>query len=300
MIPRPGRFAPSPTGGLHLGHARTFLLAWVSAKQQNAPLWLRIEDIDTSRCRAEWIPGITEDLAWLGLNNDGLPLLQSTRLKAHLEALEILKSLGLAYPCTCTRSDIARAASAPQGDGTATPYPGTCAGRDPHDAMRLEQPFCWRFRMPAALPAYEELASPAGLPEPHPGDPIIWRADRPDQPGGPAYHLAVVVDDAFQEVGEIVRGADLLSATPIHRALQNALGYRAPRYAHVPLMKDHAGRRLAKRDGAVRLSSLRATGISPETIIGNLAASVGLKSNPEPVSPKGLLGNLQWKRVRVS
>lgn len=300
MTPNAGRLAPSPTGGLHLGHARTFLLAWVSARQRNAPVFLRIEDIDTTRCHPEWATGITKDLAWLGLNHDGVPLVQTTRLEAHWAALETLKRLDLAYPCTCTRSEIARAASAPHGDATATPYPGTCAGQHPKDATRLSRPYCWRFRMPAHLPAHEELASPLSQPLTHPGDPIIWRADRPDQPGGPSYHLAVVVDDAFQGVGEIVRGEDLLSATPIHRALQVALRMGAPRYAHVPLMKDQSGRRLAKRDGASKLLSLRSAGISPETLVGQLAASAGMLSRPEPARPDELVGKLDWEMVRLS
>jgi len=289
-----GRLAPSPTGGLHPGHARTFLLAWLSARQQGAPLWLRIEDIDTTRCRPEFIPGIVEDLDWLGLKHDGKPLIQTSRLEAHRAALETLQSLEMAYPCTCSRADIARAASAPHALDPVVSYPGTCSGRSFHDAKSLTKPFCWRFRMPTVLPEHHELAKQSSFADSHTGDPIIWRADRPNQPGGPAYHLAVVVDDAFQSVGEIVRGADLLGATPIHRALQNALELPAPRYAHVPLMTDHLGRRLAKRDGAAKLSALRASGVPAETLIGQLAVSAGLLAKPEPVRPADLVGTLDW------
>lgn len=292
-----GRLAPSPTGGLHPGHARTFLLAWLSARQQGAPLWLRIEDIDTTRCRADFIPGIVEDLSWLGLDHDGPPLIQTNRIEAHRAALEFLQSNELAYPCTCSRADIARSASAPHDADSAVSYPGTCSGRSHRDAGSITMPFCWRFRMPAVPPAHHELTRQSTSTIAHPGDPIVWRADRPGQPGGPAYHLAVVVDDAFQSVGEIVRGADLLGATPIHRALQHALGLPAPRYAHVPLMTDHLGRRLAKRDGAAKLSALRASGVSAESLTGQLAASAGLLAKPEPVRPADLVGTLNWAMV---
>lgn len=292
-----GRLAPSPTGGLHPGHARTFLLAWVSARQRGANLWLRIEDIDTTRCRPDFIPGIMEDLAWLGLDHDGDPLIQTSRFEAHLAALELLQSKGMAYPCTCSRADIARSASAPHALDSLVSYPGTCSGRTHTDAKRLDKPFCWRFRMPNVMPEHQELVRQPTSAISHPGDPIIWRADRPGQPGGPAYHLAVVVDDAFQRVGEVVRGADLLAATPIHRALQDALRLPSPSYAHVPLMTDHLGRRLAKRDGAVRLSTLRASGMRPEILIGQLAASAGLVAQPEPIRPADLVGKLDWSML---
>lgn len=298
MMSQAGRLAPSPTGGLHPGHARTFLLAWLSARQRNARLWLRIEDIDTSRCRSEFIPGIVEDLVWLGLNHDGAPLIQSSRFEAHRAALNILQSKELAYPCTCTRSEIALAASAPHGNETGiSRYPGTCAIRTSGDAKSLGRPFCWRFRMPPVLPAHDELVSQTKPTILHLDDPIVWRADRPGQPGGPAYHLAVVVDDAFQQVDEIVRGADLLAATPIHRALQGALGLPAPRYAHVPIMTDLEGHRLAKRDGAIRLAALRASGMKAETLIGQLAASARLLAKPEPVRAGDLVGTFNWSMV---
>jgi glutamyl/glutaminyl-tRNA synthetase len=235
-----------------------------------------------------------EDLAWLGLDHDGDPLTQTSRLEAHLAALESLQSNELAYPCTCSRADIARSASAPHAPDSLVSYPGTCSDRTHTDAKRLDKPFCWRFRMPSVMPEHQELVRRPASAISHPGDPIIWRADRPGQPGGPAYHLAVVVDDAFQLVGEIVRGADLLAATPIHRALQHALGLPAPRYAHVPLMTDHLGRRLAKRDEAVRLSTLRASGMRSEILIGQLAASAGLVAQAEPIRPADLVGTLDW------
>lgn len=293
-----GRMAPSPTGGLHPGHARTFLMAWLAARQRAAPILLRVEDIDATRCRPEFIPGILADLAWLGLHHDGPAMVQSTRLEAHAWALETLRREELAYPCSCTRSDILRAASAPHaGEPGQSRYPGTCAWRSAADAATLDTPFCWRFRMPASLPAHSELVGGAAvaLSGPHPGDPIIWRADRPGQPGGPAYHLAVVVDDAFQGVGEIVRGADLLEATPVHRALQEALGLPAPSYAHVPLLVDHLGQRLSKRDGATKLAAIRAAGTPPEALLGHLAHGIGLIDGDRPVKASELIGSLDWK-----
>lgn len=296
MMPPAGRMAPSPTGGLHPGHARTFLLAWISARQRGAPIWLRVEDIDSTRCRPEFIPGMLEDLAWLGLSHDGAPLIQSSRAGFHLESLEKLKAQELAYPCTCTRSDILRAASAPHpGEAGQSRYPGTCASRSSTDSKSLASPFCWRFRMPTVPPDHHEMVHQAVPPPPHPGDPIIWRSDRPGQPGGPSYHLAVVVDDAFQQVGEIVRGADLLHATPIHRALQESLGLPAPAYAHAPLMIDHEGRRLAKRDGATKLATIRASGVTAETLLGHLAFGLRLLDRDQPVSATELIGSLDWK-----
>lgn len=300
MIPPAGRMAPSPTGGLHPGHARTFLLAWLAARQRAAPIVLRVEDIDATRCRPEFIPGILEDLAWLGLVHDGPPLVQSSRLEAHARALDSLRRMELAYPCTCTRSDIQRAASAPHAEeaGQAS-YPGTCARRSEADAKSLTAPFCWRFRMPASLPEHDELIGGAAVAGtgPHPGDPIIWRAERPGQAGGPAYHLAVVVDDSFQKVGEIVRGADLLRATPVHRALQDALGLPAPSYAHVPLLADHLGQRLSKRDGATKLAAIRASGTPPEALLGHLAHGLRLIDQDRPVQASELIGSLDWKLI---
>jgi glutamyl-Q tRNA(Asp) synthetase len=259
------RFAPSPTGRLHYGHAYSAVRAHDLARAAGGRFLLRIEDIDPGRARAEHIEGIIEDLRWLGLGWDGEPLLQSRRLPVYAEALGRLRAMGLAYPCFCTRAEIAAeiaaSASAPHGpDGPH--YPGTCRRLTAAEReARMGEPHAWRLDMARAA----DLAGPlfwhdaeAGRIEAEPlvhGDVVVARKDAPT-----SYHLAVTVDDAAQGVTDVVRGIDLFAATHVHRLLQALLGLPAPRYHHHPLLTDAEGRRLAKRDGAPSLADLRAAG----------------------------------------
>lgn len=258
------RFAPSPTGRLHLGHAWSAMLAHDSARARDGRFLLRIEDIDGGRSRPEHIAGIVEDLRWLGLECDGDILFQSHRLDAYREALGRLDAMGLLYRCTCTRADIAASTSAPQGEA-APPYPGTCRRRYDGDPV---EPFAWRIDMARAA----ALAGPlswhedgqrriAADPQAH-GDVVLARKDAPA-----SYHLAVTVDDAFQGVTLIVRGRDLFEATAVQRLLQSLLGLPEPHYLHHRLIGNAAGKRLAKRDRAPTLQALRVAGENPMELL---------------------------------
>jgi glutamyl-Q tRNA(Asp) synthetase len=267
------RFAPSPTGLLHAGHARSALFAWRRAREAGGRFLLRIEDIDTTRCKPEYEAAILDDLAWLGLDWDGEPRRQSEHFAEYARALDALRSRGLLYPCFCTREEIAReiaaADAAPHGpEGPA--YPGTCAAiPSTLGAARIAQgePHAWRLRMKDAIATvgsltYEEegrgtiRCDPAAF-----GDVVLSRKEIPA-----SYHLCVTHDDALQGVSVVTRGEDLRAATDIHRLLQALIGWPEPRYAHHPLMLDSAGRRLAKRDGSLSLRALRKGGRTPAEI----------------------------------
>ncbi len=259
------RFAPSPTGRLHPGHAYSAIRAHDFARRAGGHFLLRIEDIDAGRSRPEFVAGIEEDLRWLGLNWDGDVVRQSSRLDAYRGALGALGAGGLLYPCFCTRADIAQAASAPHGPEGAV-YPGTCRALDPAErTVRMErEPHAWRIAMDRAVArtgslhwhdgaAGEIAADPMRF-----GDVVLARKDAPA-----SYHLAVTVDDAWQRVTDVVRGADLFEATHIHRLLQALLGLPTPRYHHHPLLLDATGARLAKRRGSESLADLRARCVDP-------------------------------------
>jgi len=271
------RFAPSPTGLLHLGHAWSALLAFDFARSRGGAFLLRIEDVDAGRSRPEHVDAIIDDLAWLGLHWDGEIVFQSDRLPLYAASLETLKARRLAYPCFCTRAaiaaEIAASASAPHGrDGSL--YPGTC--RNLPDAERerrlAAEPHAWRLDAAAAAavagPIYwldgdtEVQAEPAAH-----GDVVLARKDAPT-----SYHLAVTVDDAALGVTDVVRGRDLYAATDVHRLLQALLGLPTPHYHHHPLLLDAGGRRLAKRHGAPTLASLRAAGTNPAALVEALRA----------------------------
>jgi glutamyl-tRNA synthetase len=303
LIPHPcrqvGRLAPSPTGAQHPGNARTYLIAWLQARSCGGRVLLRIEDIDSPRIKPGAADLVLEDLRWLGLDWDGEPVVQTRRLPLYEQALTRLRRQELVYPCTCTRSDVERAASAPHetnapADSEGPVYPGTCAGRTASDAERLgEQPFCWRFRVPSITPAFVDgFRGPCALDlRTLGGDFIVWKAARGR--GGvstPAYQLAVVEDDAEQGVTEVVRGDDLVSSTPRQLLLYQALGLRPPTFYHVPLVVGPDGKRLAKRHGDTRLASLREAGVRPELIVGLLAWSCGWLPRVEPITPRDLVG----------
>lgn len=270
------RFAPSPTGRLHLGHAFSALTAWEAARAAGGLLRLRIEDLDAARARPEFEAGIFEDLRWLGLSWPEPAVRQSARAAAYDEALGRLAALGLVYPCSCTRGDIAAAGGAPQeGAEGGPPYPGTCRPRTggraapgAPAALRLDTGAAAALAGPLAFE--EEGAGPAGE---HGriavtadrlaalGDVVLKRKD-----GAAAYHLAVVVDDAAEGVSHVTRGEDLFASTFVHRLLQALLGAPAPRYRHHRLIRDGAGRRLAKRADAAALARLRAEGWTPADV----------------------------------
>ena len=290
-----GRLAPSPTGRLHVGHARTFLAAWWSARARGGRVVLRIEDLDGERCRAEFSDAILRDLEWLGLDWDGPPRLQSAGLERIEAALEHLERAGLAYACTCSRADLQRASSAPHegAERAPAPYPGRCRGRYVSRASARAQsgtPAALRFRVPAEPPGRtvefaDLLAGPQCFDAPSElGDFVVARRD-----GWPAYQLAVVVDDAADGVGEVVRGEDLLASTARQWLLQAALGLAHPRWAHVPLVVDERGERLAKRTAGLALGELRAAGCDPRALVRWVAESLGQPA-PEPLWPRELAG----------
>jgi glutamyl-Q tRNA(Asp) synthetase len=256
------RFAPSPTGRLHLGHAVSALMAHDFARERDGAFLLRIEDIDPGRSRTEYVDAILEDLIWLGLEWDGEMIYQSERLGLYAEALERLKGEGLAYPCFCTRADIAASVAAPHGpDGPV--YPGTCRGLAHTD---LSRPHAWRLDMAAAAAQAGPLtwrdhdAEVTAAPEAF-GDVVLARKDAPA-----SYHLAVTVDDASQGVTEIVRGRDLFASTHVHRLLQVLLGLPTPHYHHHGLLAGADGVRLAKRHGAPTIVSFREAGADPAAL----------------------------------
>ena len=270
-----GRLAPSPTGLLHLGHARSFLLAWWHVRARGGRVLMRMEDLDAPRVRPGMLGAALRDLEWLGLDWDGPVELQSAGLDRIQGAAGALLERGLAYPCVCTRGEL-RAASAPHaGDGELR-YPGTCRGRfDSLDVAerRTGRQAGVRFRVPPGVVAIEDgIAPPLSLDvERDIGDFLIRRRD-----GTPAYQLAVVVDDARQGVTEVLRGDDLLPSTARQWHLQRALELPHPDWFHVPLVVDAEGRRLAKRADDLSLAELRETGVDPRAVVAWAARSAGL------------------------
>lgn len=269
------RFAPSPTGRLHLGHAFSAVRAHDLARAVGGKFLLRIEDIDPGRTREIFVAGIEEDLSWLGLAWDGPVVRQSARLRLYADALERLKARGLVYPCFCTRAEIAASAAAPHGTEGSV-YPGTCRALPATEraARMASEAHCWRLDMAAALDAVGARLhwhdSSDGRVEAVPalqGDVVLARKDAPV-----SYHLAVTIDDAAQGVTDVVRGRDLFEATHIHRLLQALLGLATPRYHHHDLLTDGAGRRLAKRHGARSLADLREAGADPAAVVAGLRA----------------------------
>ncbi|HEY6099486.1 MAG TPA: tRNA glutamyl-Q(34) synthetase GluQRS [Anaeromyxobacter sp.] len=279
-----GRYAPSPTGPLHLGNARTALLSWLAARAAGGAYVLRLEDLDGPRVRAGLEARILGDLRWLGLDWDegpdvggaAGPYRQSERLPRYAEALERLRASGLAYPCFCSRSEIAAASQAPHGPADEGPrYPGTCATLSAGEAARrgASRRPAWRFRVPAEKIRFVDGVHGAREVDVGEavGDFVVARAD-----GIPAYQLAVVVDDAAMAVTDVVRGDDLLSSTARQILLYRALALSPPRFAHVPLVVGEDGARLAKRHGALSLGELRERGAEPHAVIALLAELSGM------------------------
>jgi glutamyl-Q tRNA(Asp) synthetase len=274
------RFAPSPTGYLHVGHAYSALLAWRRARAAGGRFLLRLEDIDPVRCRPEFATAILEDLAWFGLDWDGPVRVQSEHLGDYAAVLDSLRARGLIYPCFCSRTDIQRRviAAAPHGPDGGPVYPGTCRSMSEAErAARADRPHALRLDMARALIpglTFEEegegiiVADPARF-----GDVVLARKDTPT-----SYHLCVTHDDALQGVSLVTRGEDLQQATHLHRLLQALMGWPTPVYAHHQLLTDAAGRRLAKRDKAVTLRELRAAGVRADEIRDRLLAGSAVAS----------------------
>ncbi|MEA2220835.1 MAG: glutamyl-tRNA synthetase [Solirubrobacteraceae bacterium] len=267
-----GRYAPSPTGTLHVGNLRTALLAWLFARSQDAAFLVRVDDLDRSRVRPRVAAEQLADLAALGLDWDGPVVRQSERLALYAAAIARLDADGRLYRCYCTRREIREAASAPHGSPPEGAYPGTCrelSGAQRAERERAGRPPALRLRAGGAVVAFRDRL--LGARQDAVDDLVVRRND-----GAPAYNLAVVVDDAAQGVGEVVRGADLLDTTARQLHLASLLGLPPVRHAHVPLVLGPDGARLAKRHGAVTLADRAAAGQSPIDVRSQLAASVGL------------------------
>lgn len=297
-----GRFAPSPSGRIHLGNILCCLLAWLSARQKGGGVLLRIEDLDTARCPRRYAHQMEEDLWWLGLSwdvgpgrpgNDG-PYYQSQRTERYREALTRLEELGLVYPCFCTRAEL-HAASAPHRSDGQTVYPGTCRNlttQEVAERAKKRAP-ALRLRVPAEEIVFEDghMGFQRQRLDTECGDFLLRRSD-----GLFAYQLAVVVDDAAMGVTEVVRGADLLDSTPRQLLLYRLLGFRAPEFYHFPLLLAPDGRRLSKRDADAGLDVLRGK-MPPEEILGKLAYLAGFNPSACPRSAESLLVDFDWNRV---
>ncbi len=296
-----GRFAPSPTGPLHLGNARTALVSWLAARAAGGAYVMRVEDLDGPRVRPGLESQILEELRWLGLDWDegpdvggpSAPYRQSERLTTYAVALGRLREAGLVYPCFCSRAEIAAASQAPHGPSDEGPrYPGTCAALSVEESARrsaARRP-AWRFRATPDEVRFEDLVH--GMQEvdvaAQVGDFVVARAD-----GVPAYQLAVVVDDAAMAVTDVVRGDDLLPSTGRQLLLYRALGLAEPRFAHVPLVVGEDGERLAKRHGALSLGELRARGADPREVVGLLAELSGLAARGARCAPRDLVAGFR-------
>lgn len=284
-----GRFAPSPTGVLHLGNLRTALASWLSARAQGGRWIVRMEDVDGPRCRRDLGERQLRDLAALGLESDAPVTWQSDHSENYRDALAALHAAGGLYPCACSRRDLASMASAPHAEDGLRPYPGRCRDRAWEGYERA-----LRLRLPEGAVAWEDrlLGPQRDDPAALTGDPLLFRRD-----GCFAYHLAVVVDDGAQQVTEVVRGADLRSVTATQIRLQEALGLPRPAYAHLGLVTAPDGTRLGKRGGALGIAELAAKGVGAAEILGWLGWSLGCLERPEPCAAAELVPAFAWTSV---
>lgn len=299
-MPVVGRFAPSPSGRMHLGNAFSSLIAWLSARSSGGRMVLRIEDLDPRASSRERAKTLIDDLAWLGLDWDEGPHYQSDRLAAYDDAIVRLEELGLTYPCFCTRAEL-HAASAPHASDGTYLYAGTCRGLSHEEvALRAElRPPATRLRVPneddpagtitwtdlGFGPRQEVLARECG-------DFLIRRSDAVI-----AYQLAVVVDDCLMGVNQVVRGCDLLGSSARQTYLARLLGFEAPTFGHVPLLVAPDGRRLSKRDRDLDLGAMREAGAAPETVVGALAAAAGLVEAGAQARPSDLVDAFSWDKI---
>ena len=287
-----GRFAPSPTGRMHLGNVFSALLSWLSAKSQGGKWVLRIEDIDPQRSHREYAELIMDDLCWLGLEWDEGPFWQSQRGDIYEHYLQVLGDKGLTYPCYCTRADIMATQAPHESDGRVV-YKGTCRNLRPG---ARSGPAAIRMRVPEEGRGVVEFVD--GHYGRHTvdlttqcGDFIVRRKD-----GAWAYQLAVVVDDALMGIDEVVRGRDLLLSSPQQIYLAQVLGFTPPRFTHLPLLCNKAGQRLSKRDRSLDMEALRMQH-TPRSIIGLLACAAGLQPTPDAVSPQSLVDGFSWDKI---
>ena len=289
-----GRFAPSPSGRMHMGNLWSCLLAWLAARSTGGGMVLRLEDLDPDRCRQEYCDQVMRDLEWLGLDWDGEPIYQSQRTEQYQQSFQALEEHGIVYPCFCTRAERLAASAPHRSDGVAV-YDGRCGRLTPAQRTELAQMRrpAWRVRVPAEERSFtdllqghysEQLARDCG-------DFILRRSD-----GVYAYQLAVVVDDAAMGVTQVVRGSDLLSSTPRQLWLQEQLGLSHPAYGHLPLLLSPDGRRLAKRDRDLELGQLQAHYTAPQ-LVGMLAHAAKLIDRPEAVTPQELLPLFSWEKL---
>ncbi len=288
-----GRFAPTPSGRMHLGNVFAALMAWLSVRSKGGEMVLRMEDLDTQRTSGEYARILREDLRWLGLDYDRETPPQSARGAVYDTYFDRLAQMGLLYPCYCTRSQLHSVNAPHLSDGTYV-YPGTCRNLTEMQRSAFHRAPAWRVRVPDRVWAVEDwvqrhyecnLATDCG-------DMVVRRAD-----GVYVYQLAVTVDDGEAGVTEVVRGMDLLSSAPRQMYLQALLGFPHPAYAHVPMLLAPDGRRLSKRDKDLDLGQLRAR-VTPEKLIGTLAFCAGLIERNEPVSARELAGEFRWDNLR--
>ncbi|MBR4864125.1 MAG: tRNA glutamyl-Q(34) synthetase GluQRS [Oscillospiraceae bacterium] len=288
-----GRFAPTPSGRMHLGNVFAAMLAWLSVRSKGGSMVLRMEDLDTQRTKTEYADVLRDDLLWLGLDWDVETAPQSQRSHVYDRYFRLLEEKGLLYPCYCTRSQLHNVNAPHLSDGTYV-YPGTCRSLTAEKKAAFTRAPAWRVTVPQrkwqvedlVQGHYEEdLATDCG-------DFVVRRAD-----GVYVYQLAVTVDDGEAGVTEVVRGMDLLSSAPRQMYLQSLFGFHHPQYAHVPMLLAPDGRRLSKRDGDLDMGALRAR-MTPEQLLGYLAHAAGLLPHPEAVSAKELATGFSWQNVR--
>jgi len=300
-----GRFAPSPSGRMHLGNAWTALLAWLDIRKMNGTMVLRMEDLDPDRSRPEYAAGLIEDLRWLGLDWDEgpdaggpfRPYCQSERTAFYQTVFDKLDRAGLVYPCFCSRAELRSAASAPHAGETEIPYNGRCGALDAAVATQIRQQGrrpSYRLRVDDARVEFVDAVYGAQSQELRQacGDFVIRRSD-----GVFAYQLAVVADDAAMQINRVLRGADLLASTPRQIYLWRLLGEQPPTFLHAPLLVGSDGGRLSKRHGSLSIAALRETGVSAEKIVGRLAAWAGLIDQPAAIRPQDLIARFDAARL---
>ncbi len=288
-----GRFAPTPSGRMHLGNVFAFLIAWLSVKSRGGSILLRMEDLDTQRTSDEFAALLRQDLQWLGLTWDEETQPQSQRSEIYRHYFHILEEKGLLYPCYCTRSQLHSVNAPHLSDGTYV-YPGTCRHLTPAQRAAFGRAPAWRVQVPDAVWTVEDLCQ--GLYTENLsadcGDFVVRRAD-----GVYVYQLAVTVDDGLSGVTEVVRGVDLLSSSPRQMYLQQLLGFSQPVYGHVPLLMAPDGRRLSKRDRDLDLGILQKA-MTAQQLIGSLAFAAGLLDVPQPISAQELAGEFSWEKLK--
>lgn len=300
-----GRFAPSPSGRMHLGNVWAMVAAWLSVRKQGGTMILRMEDLDPARSKIEYADQIMEDLAWMGLTYEEGPdcggafgpYTQDDRRHLYEKALEKIRGKGLLYPCFCSRKDLQAVRAPHRGEGQHV-YPGFCRNLSPEEQMEraLKKKPALRFLMPDRRDCYRDLnyGQQCQDLQREVGDFILRRAD-----GVHAYQLAVVLDDALMEISEVVRGADLLSSTHRQRMLYETLGFAAPQFGHVPLLVGNDGERLSKRFRSLDLGQLRAKGWKPEELVGLLLFEAGMMDKEEPISLQEAISIFSWEMMKV-